>query len=50
MQQILLTVRYFEIGLSKNLKKVTLFFLLNPFPLDGGNCKEQKEPGKFQKI
>ena len=45
MQEILLTVRYFEIGLSNNLKKVTLFSLLNPFPLNGRNCKEQKEPG-----
>ena len=43
MQEILLTVRYFEIGLSKNLKKVTLFFLLNLFPFNGRNCKEQKE-------
>ena len=37
MQEILLTVRYFERGLSKSLKKVTLFFLLNPVPFNGQN-------------
>ena len=45
MQEILLTVRYFERGLSKSLKKVTLLFLLNPVPFNGQNCKKQKEPG-----
>ena len=44
MQEILLTVRYFERGLSKSLKKVTLFFLLNPVPFNGQNCKKQKKP------
>ena len=44
MQEVLLTVRDFERGLSKNLKKVTLFFLLNPLPFNGHNCKKQKEP------
>ena len=28
-------VIYFQRGLSKALKKLTLFFLLNPFPFDG---------------
>ena len=28
-------VIYFERGLSKALKKLTLFFLLSPFPFDG---------------
>ena len=37
MQEILLTVRYFERGLSKSLEKVTLFFLLNPVPFNGQN-------------
>ena len=45
MQEILLTVRYFERGLSKSLKKVTLLFLLNPAPFNGQNCNKQKEPG-----
>ena len=31
MQEILLKIRYFERGLSKSLKKLTLFFLSNPF-------------------
>ena len=45
MQEILLTVRYFESGLSKSLKKVTLFFLLNPIPFNGQKKKKQKELG-----
>ena len=45
MQEILLTVRYFERGLSKSLEKVTLFFLLNLVLFNGQNCKKQKEPG-----
>ena len=45
MQEILLTVRYFERGLSKSLKNVTLLFLLNPVPFNGQNCKKQEEPG-----
>ena len=45
MQEILLTVMYFERGLSKSLKKATLFFLLNSVPFNGQNCKKQKEPG-----
>ena len=45
MQEILLTVRYFERGLSKSLKKVTLFFPLNPVPFNGQNHKKQKDLG-----
>ena len=45
MQEILLTVRYFERGLWKSLKRLTLFFLLNPFPFNWQNCKKQKKPG-----
>ena len=45
MQEILLTVSYFERGLSKSYKKVTLFFLLNPVPFNGQNRKKKKEPG-----
>ena len=45
MQGILLKVRYFERGLSKSLKKITLFFLLNPVLFNGQNCKNQKEDG-----
>ena len=45
MQEILLTVRYFERGLSKRHEKVTLFFLLNPVPFNGQNYKKQKDPG-----
>ena len=45
MQEIILTVRHFERGLSKSLKKVTLFFLLNPVPFNGQNYQKQKGPG-----
>ena len=37
MQEIPLTVRYFERGLSKSLEKGTVFFLLNPVPFNGQN-------------
>ena len=45
MQKILLTVRYFERGLAKSLKKLTLFFLLKPVLFNGQDCKKQKDPG-----
>ena len=45
MQEILFTVRYFERGLFKSLKKLTLFFLLSRLPFNGQNCKKEKEPG-----
>ena len=45
MQEILLTVRYFERGLSKSLKKLTLFFLSNPVPFNGQNYQKQKGSG-----
>ena len=32
-------------ALSKRLKKLPLFFLLNPAPFSGQNIKKQKEPG-----
>ena len=45
MQEIPLKVRYFEIGLSKTLKKSTLFFLSNPVPFNGQSYQKQKGPG-----
>ena len=45
MQEIILKVRYFKIGLSKSLKTLTLFFLLNPVPFSGKNYRKQKGPG-----
>ena len=45
MQQIVLIVKRFERGLSKNLKKVTSFFLLNPVPFNRQNYQKQKGPG-----
>ena len=45
MQEILLKIRYFERGLSKSLKKLTLFFLSNPVPFNGQSHQKQKGPG-----
>ena len=45
MQEVLLQIKYFERGLSKTLKKLTLFFLLNPVPLNGQKYQKQKGPG-----
>ena len=45
MQEILLKIRYFERGLSKSLKKLTLFFLLNPVPFNRQSYQKQKGPG-----
>ena len=38
-------IRYFEIGLSKSLKKLTLFFLSNLFLFNGKSYQKQKGPG-----
>ena len=45
MQEIILKIRYFERGLSKALKKVTLFFLLNPDPLNRQSYQKQGGSG-----
>ena len=42
MQRIILKVKYFERGLSKNLKKVTSFFLLNPVPFNRQNYQNKR--------
>ena len=42
MQKILLKIRYFERGLSKTLKKLTLFFILNPAPLMNKITKDKR--------
>ena len=44
MQEILLKIRYFEKGLSKTLKKLTLFFLSNPVFFNGQSYQKQKGP------
>ena len=52
MQEIILKVRYFERGLSrlsKSLKKVTSFVLLNPVPFRRQNYQEQKGSGTSDK-
>ena len=46
MKEILFKIRYFEMGLSKSLKKVIFIFLLsNPIPFNGQDYEKQKEPG-----
>ena len=45
MQEIFLRIRYFERGLSKPLKNLTLIFLLNPVPFKGQSYKKQKGLG-----
>ena len=44
MQETLLKLRYFEQGLSKSLKKLTLFLLLNPVTFNGQDYKKEKGP------
>ena len=44
MQQILLNIRYFERGLSKTLKKSTLFFLINPVLFNVPGYQKEKGP------
>ena len=45
MQEFLLKVRYFKEDYQKALKKVTLFFLLNPVHFNGQHCQKQNKPG-----
>ena len=45
MQKTILKVRHLERGLSKSLKKTTLFSLLNPVPFNRENYQKQKGPG-----
>ena len=45
MQEIILKIRYFERGLSKSLKKLTLLFLSNPVLFNGQDDENQKGPG-----
>ena len=44
MQQIFLKIRYFERGLSKGLKKLTLLFLSNLVPVYRQDYEKQKGP------
>ena len=45
IQEIYLKIRYFERGLSKSLKKVYFFFLLNPVSSNGQSYQKQNGPG-----
>ena len=45
MQEIIVKIRYFERGLSKTFKKLTLIFLLNPVPFNEQSYKKQMGPG-----
>ena len=48
MQETILKIRYFEKGLSKSLKKFTVFFLSNSVPLNGQDYEKQKGLGTSQ--
>ena len=50
MQEILLKIRCFEQGLSKSLKKVNFFFLLNPVPFNGQSYHKQKGSGTSDQL
>ena len=43
MQEILLKIGYFERGLSKALRKLSLLFLLNPVFFNAGQDYEKKK-------
>ena len=45
MQDILFKKVIFQRGLSKSLKKLTLFFLSDPVPFNGQKYQKQKGPG-----
>ena len=45
MQVILSKTGYFETGLSKSIKKLTLFILSNPVTFNGQDHEKQKGPG-----
>ena len=44
MQENVLKIRYIQKGLSKNLKKVKLFFFSKPIPFDEQDHEKHKEP------
>ena len=44
-----LKIRYFEKGLSKSLKKLSLFLLSNPFPFSEQRYQKQKGSGTSHK-
>ena len=50
MQEILFKRRCFEGGLSKSLKKVKHFFLLNPVPFDGQSYQKEKGSGTSDQL
>ena len=50
MQEILLTIRCFERGLSKNLKKLTLFFISNPVLFNVQDYEKQMMPGTSEHL
>ena len=45
MQEIIFKIRYYERGVPKSLKNLTLFFLLNSVPFNGESYQKQKGSG-----
>ena len=50
MQEILVKIRYFERGLSKILRKLTLFFLSKPVSSNGQSYQKQNQPGTSEQL
>ena len=50
MHKIILKASYFERELSKSLKNVTSFFLLNPVPFNRQNYQKQKGTGTSDQL
>ena len=48
--QVLLKIRYFERGLSKNLKKVNFIFSFEPSPFNGKSYQKLKGPGTSDQL
>ena len=45
MQQILVKLRYFEIGFSKTFKNINFIVSSNPVSFNGQSYQKQKSPG-----
>ena len=45
MHEILLKIKYLKQDCQKALKKLTLFFVVNPVPFNGQSYLKQKGPG-----
>ena len=49
-KKFFLRIRYFERDYQKPVKRLTLFFLLNPLPVNGQSYKKQKRLGTSDQL